>query len=412
MNNEEEREAFLLAKKLVLQAVEERWNYICLSPFFQGNSSLREGFEILQHLTKLPDEVRHLKTGAFIELRGTSVDDLRPLAYVNQLGQVNFEGIPATENDAELNSIAAIKDIAERRERLLRWLNANKEAEPPNVIEGGPEFLVDDRGPIKLVDISLAESDDDDQAELQDECQRKVKGLLRVADLAANVAPDLLRTAENYDEIIKRNASNIGARKIWSIANSLAASLEVHDLAVENVRPSDELPSAVAAKLRDLLETHRVWFLGHPGAREVESRANRHTRHIDGQERRKAAISVVEAAEASSAVDDDATSAARENIETSDLATPAGVAALGELEEWTWNFVASVVRKAWLIAKDPPGGFVSQTLAGHYLLLFLTNNDQIIGHYLQNVMSQSPLWWETLCHALRRLSQTSEEDKK
>ncbi|MFU1682768.1 hypothetical protein ACM258_09315 [Phaeobacter piscinae] len=180
------------------------------------------------------------------------------------------------------------------------------------------------------------------------------------------------------------------------MANSLEAALEVHHLAMETDRPAEELPVTVAAKLTDLAETYRVWFLGHPGAREVQDRATRHTKRSNSQERRMAAISVVEAAEASSAVSVDATAPARENIRTSDLQTPAGVAALGELEEWTWNFVASVVRKAWRIAKDPPGGFVSQTLAGHYLILFLISHEEVIRQYAHTVMSQGPLWWTLL----------------
>ncbi|WP_127109877.1 hypothetical protein [Pararhodobacter zhoushanensis] len=412
MINEEEQAAYLLAKKMVLQAVSEQWSYVCLSPLFQGDGNPREGFAILKDLTVLPDEVRHLTSGVFIELRGTGINDLRPLANLGRLGQVNFEGIPAAENDAELQMIATTTDVAQRSELLQGWLDANKVADPPEVIEGGPEFIVDDHGPIKLVDVPLVESDDEDQVELQEECKRKVEELLGIVDLAANVAPNLLYTAKKYREMIGNDASSIGARKIWSLANSLEATLEVHDHAVKNDRASDELPSTVAAKLADLAETHRVWFLGHPGAREVEQRASRHANQKDGRERRKAAITIVEAAESSNAVADDATSVARENIQTSDLDTPAGVAALGELEEWAWNFVASVVRKAWRIAKDPPGGFVSHTVAGHYLLLFLTNNDQVIGQYLQNVMSQSPLWWEMFCNSLRRLSQIPEKDKE
>lgn len=412
MNNEKEQAAFLLAKRMVLQAAAERWNYICLSPFFQGEGNLREGFAVLENLTILPDEVRQLEPGVFIELRGTGINDIRPLAHIKGLGQVNFEGIPAAENDAELRKIAEITDVGQRSELLQKWLDANIVADPPEVIEGGPEFIVDDHGPIKLVDVPLVKSDDEDQLELQEECKRKVEELLGIVDLAANVAPNLTHTAQKYRELISSDASSIGARKIWSLANSLEATLEVHDHAVRNDRSSDELPSTVAAKLADLTETHRVWFLGHPGAREVEQRANRHIKQKDSRERRLAAISIVEVAESSTAVAIDATSAARENIQTSDLDTPAGVSALGELEEWAWNFVASVVRKAWRIAKDPPGGFVGHGVAGFYLFKFLTINEQVIGLYLQNVMAQSPLWWESFCMTLRRLSQTPENDRE
>ncbi len=398
----EEQQAFQLARKVVQQAADEQWSYICLSPFYQGDSGLRPGFEVFKHLTTLPDEIRQLKSGIIIEVRGTSIADLRPLAHVDGLGLVNFAGIPAAQIDQELEKISATIDIELRKQQLGDWLDANRISDPPEVIEGGPEFVVDDFGPIKLVDPPLVESDDADQRELQEECRRKAAELLRIVELAANISPDLPATAQRYSDLIDGNPSLIGARRIWSVANSLEAALDVHNGAVENDRPSEELPATIASKLADLAETHRVWFLGHPGARDVELRANRHAKRVDSRERRNAAILVVEAAEASSAVANDATAPARENIHTSVLDTPAGVAALGELEEWTWNFIASVVRKAWRLAKDPPGGFVSQTVAGHYLIMFLVSNDEVIRQYLQNIMSQGPLWWEALSNSLRR----------
>lgn len=407
----EEQDAYRLAQKLVRQAAHESWKYVCLSPFFSGDGELRKGFEVFEHLTSLPDEICELVTGVYIELRGTKIKDLRPLARVKMVGQVNFEGIPATVDDQELLNIGSISDVEQRGRMLRAWLEANNVGEPPEAIEGGPEFVVDDIGPITLVDPPLINGDDDDQEQLREECQRKSSELASVVDIAANVAPDLPGTVQKYSDLISRDPAMIGARNIWSIANSLEAALEVHDRAISDNRQSEELPATVAAKLKDLAQTHRVWFLGHPGARDVEDRANRHTRHQDHRKRRDAAISVLEAAEASCAVADEATNPARQNIKTSGLNTPAGIAALGELEEWTWNFVASVVRKAWNIAQNPPGGFVSQTLSAHYLILFLASNDDVIRNYIYTVMSQGPLWWDTLCASLRRFSITPNGDQ-
>lgn len=406
----EEEQAFEIARKLVLQAAQEEWNYVSLSPFFQGDGEIRPQFSILSHLSSLPVEIRQLKEGISVELRGTQIRDLKPLAHVRGLRLINFDGIPAAGSNPELQAIAAISEDENRTNKLVAWLKENKVDDPPEVIAGGPEFKVGDLGPITLVDRPLSYSDDDDQEEMQFECRRKALELLKIVDLAANVAPDLPATLQRYRDLIDMDPAFIGARKIWSVANSLEAALEVHNHALETDRVSEELPAAIALKLRDLAETHRVWFLGHPGAREVESRARKHAKHLDTEGRRKAASLIVEAAEASSAVAKDATVSARENIRTSSFDTPAGLAALGELEEWSWNFVASVVRKAWKIAKDPPGGFASQTIASHYLITFLISNDEVIRQYAYTFMSQGPTWWDALSSALRRLTLTSDED--
>ncbi|KAA9006062.1 hypothetical protein [Histidinibacterium aquaticum] len=384
-----------------------------LSPFYGGDGDVvRDGLEILRHLTILPDEVRTLSE-VDLEIRGTRISDLRPLAKSSGLREVNFEGIPAAIENPELEEISTIENSVERTRRLKSWLEVNYEGEPPEAVEGGPEFRVDDVGPITLIDTPLIESDDDDQAELQKDCEEKASSLAEVAELATNTAPDLPSISRKYQELISQNANLIGARRIWSIANSLEAILEIHDRAVADDRHSEELPASVAARLKDLAETHRVWFLGHPGARAVEERANKHARKEGYQDRRRAAVSVVEAAERSTAVSADATWPARQNIETSKVDSAAGVAALGELEDWAWNFVASIARKAWTIAKAPPGGFVGQAVSGHYLILFIVNNDDAIRHYAYTAMSQGPLWWDALEAAIRRMaaSGSNHEDR-
>ncbi|MFU1682769.1 hypothetical protein ACM258_09320 [Phaeobacter piscinae] len=209
MLSTEEREAHQLAKELVLQAAREHWKYVCLSPFYNGETDLRKGFEVLGHLSTLPDEVRQLKAGTFIELRGTQIEDLRPLAHIDGLGKINFDGIPAAYDNAELKAIAGISDAEERTRRLADWLGTNTIEDPPEVMEGGPEFIVDDQGPVKLVDPPLTDSDDEDQDELHDECRRKAAELLKIVELAANVAPDLPTTVQQYADLIGKDPSGI-----------------------------------------------------------------------------------------------------------------------------------------------------------------------------------------------------------
>lgn len=411
MLTEAEKQAYDLAERLVDQAADEAWRYLNLSPKSFGVAEPREGFEVLEHLSLIPPNIRHLAAGTHIELRGTQIRDLRPLAHVTKIGWIEFRGIPAEENDQELEQIAEKSDADERLQSLLEWLERSKIDEPPEQIAGGPEFLVDDEGPVRLLDPLLETSDDQDQEDLRKECERKSAELAAVVQLAANVAPDLPAMVHRYSELIARSSQEIGTRAIWSLANSLEAQLEIHEVATTNDRQAEELPVVIASKLKDLTQTHRVWFLGHPGARQVEERAAKHQKPDSQKHKRKALISIVEAAVASSAVSPDATFPARHNVTSSMNDTPAGIAAFGELEEWVWNFVASITRKAWIIVKDPPGGFLSQTIAGHYLLIFIIQNEAVIQQYVQTCMSQAPLWWDTLSAALRRFSTTPRQDK-
>jgi hypothetical protein len=404
--------AFKIAQDIVAQAVHEEWRYISLSPFFEGEGAIRTGYEALADLTALPAEIASLKHNVFIEIRGTNLQDLCPLQHVPSLNKIRFEGIPACKNDAELANISKIPGDSVRINALRKWLEEQCGNCPPAMIEGGPEFQISDFGPIELADTTLTQSDDDDQEILQRECLRKSRELEQIVGSAANIAPHLPETVGLYSGLISKEVGDIGARSIWSIANSLEAALEVHELAIENNRHSEELPAPVATKLKDLAETHRVWFLGHPNARKVEERASKHVRNIGYAERRMAAINVVEAAEASEDVAIGATQPARHNIRISELSTPAGIAALGELEEWAWNFIAGISRKVWMLTSSPPGGFITQTIAGYYLVDFVVVNEASLGHYASTIMSHGPMWWDALHASARRLSLTVPLDRK
>jgi hypothetical protein len=407
----EEIEAYDFAKDLVLQASREWWTYLSLSPLHFGTGAKRDGFEALAALTILPKEISLLSHCEVIELRGTSVRDLMPLRGLPSLRDVNFQNIPACDADPNLAAISRILEAENKIFSLINWLEDHTEPEPPEPRHEGPVFLLPDSPPIVLVDAGMDEGSDFDQKELLDECRDKAASLREVAILGANSAPRLERAIEKYVGLIDRPSNQIGARSIWSHANTLASVLEVHIRATDEGRQSEELPPSVAFCLDDLLQTHQVWFLGHPGARQVEARAMSHRKTDGARARREAAIRVVEAAESSFSVSKQATIPARENIETSLFNTPSGVAALGELEDWAWNFLATISRKLWAISKNPPGGWGPQTIGGYYLVQFVLNNEATLGIFAREVMAQSPMWWEVLLANVRRVSDRNTDNE-
>lgn len=408
----EETEAYDAAKDIILRAEHEWWPYINLSPFHRGNAEVRESFKALSELTRLPPEIGRLRRCKFIELRGTKVADLYPLKGLSDLEKVAFAGIPACDIFPELGEIAEIEDAKASVIALQEWLADRVETEPPDTIPEGPVFVVSDEPPIVLIDAKMDAGDDNDQAHLLEESRIKAVSLHQIAELANNVAPRLPKAIERYNDLIHRDASEIGARSIWSNANTLRSIWEVHQRAVQDDRPGEELPPTVAACLDDLLQTHSVWFLGHPGAREVDARASKHHRVENAEERRNAAIRVVEAAEQSGVVSAQALAPARANAETSGYSTPSGVAALGELEDWAWNLIASTARKLWLTAKEPPGGLISGSIGGAYLAQFVFTYEAALAAYATEFMSHGPIWWDAMLARVRRSYISPSGDRK
>ncbi|MEO0624355.1 MAG: hypothetical protein AAFU49_08115 [Pseudomonadota bacterium] len=360
----------------------------------------------LRSLTLYHSEVSDLSPIAglsslrWLVLANSEISDLSPLVGLTSLVNVYFIGTPACEAEPELKEISEIEDDTKRTERLKAWLRERYPPEPPEGRSGGPEFAAGEVPPVRLLDPSM--EGDEDQAELHDECRIKAEALMQVAGLGGNAAPRLSGTVDRYRKRIRRAPDEIGARIIWSIANTLECIWEVHQNAVKEGRASEELPPEVASALEDLLQTHRLWFLGHPDARTVWEDLRDPVPGADDATKRAAAIGVVEAAEGSNAVDPAATEPARETIETSAGTSPAALRALKALDDWAYNLVATIARGAWKIAKDPPGGFLTHTVAGAYLIEFIVANEPVLAHYATHFMSQGPIWWEALMAMIRR----------
>ncbi|MEM9060104.1 MAG: leucine-rich repeat domain-containing protein, partial [Pseudomonadota bacterium] len=329
----------------------------------------------------------------------TKVRDLTPIVGLENLRSIKFSGTPVLDADPALKDFAKIYSDREKVADLQAYLRDRKPPEPAEPLDTGPEFEAQDDSPILLAQPAMDQGDDPDQAEMQKECRRKVTVLTEHSQKIDNQFPTLVNSAERYSQLIHQSAAEIGARTIWSAANTLRQALEAHLAAVKQGRQMDELPPEVAAALKDLVETHGVWFLGHPGAVEVEERVRAYTRGPDSARIRDEAIAVVTAAEeAPSVVDPAAVEPARDDIIASEGEGPAAEKAEKSLRDWTWNLIAVAARRLYKATKWGGG-----TVASHDLIQWFVGNETILGNFAKQVMTNGPLWFDGLVNALRQM---------
>jgi len=337
-------------------------------------------------------------------IHNTLVSDMRPLATLDNLADLRFKDTPAVSADSILAEISDIADDETRARETIKYLR--RKIEPPDPRRTGPYFIVPDYPPISSQDYSMDVESDGEQTELHGECQIKALALLQIAWHAENTAPRLRTTIKRYSTLIDKDPADIGAKKIWSLANTLESIWELHQNAVTEARHGEELPPDVAVTLNDLLQTHRLWFLGHPGAREVWKVLQSSVPGVDDKDKREAAKKVVEAAKKSNIVEDEAISPALEDVETSDGRSKAALRALKALDDWAWNFIVAISRRLWKISKSPPGGFPVQTVAGAYLVQFVVANEPALAAYATQFMSYGPIWWDAMLAGVRRANLT------
>ncbi|MEL7471181.1 MAG: hypothetical protein AAFN27_22195, partial [Pseudomonadota bacterium] len=334
-------------------------------------------------------------------LKNTQVSDLRALEDKERLESIIFRETPALTADPALEKFSFIIRDREKVAELQAYLRSRTPPEPSEPIETGPAFEAQDTGPILLTQSAMDASADPDQADMHDECRIKATILTGHNQKIGNQFPTLASSAERYSQLIHRSAADIGARTIWSAANTLRQALEAHLAAVEQGRPMEELPPEVAAALTDLVQTHGVWFLGHPGAAEVEARVRDYTRGPDSAQTREEAIAVVEAAEAApNVVDPAAVEPAKDDIVASAGEGPAAEKAEKSLRDWTWNLIATASRYLWRATKI--GGTAGTGIvASHDLPAWFLGNETVLGTFAKHVMTNGPLWFDRLVEALR-----------
>ena len=187
---------------------------------------------------------------------------------------MSFTNCAATKLDpVGLGRLSEIEDDTERTKQTLDYLQSLTEWPPagaatPADRPAAPVFLVPDTGPIIGSGDTMADADAE-QAALHDECRRKVRNLLTAIG-NTNQFATLRESAEYYRHTIDRPAPEIAATTLWSAGNALRSVLEAHEANRGEWRINDELTPAIATSLDDLVNTHGIYYLGHPKAAAVE----------------------------------------------------------------------------------------------------------------------------------------------
>lgn len=164
---------------------------------------------------------------------------------MKSLKRINFGTIQNLALPSELIHVLQNTPIDQRTEVVLQYLRNAVPDGPPLARPDGPVFEAPDSGPVTLDETKLSFSDDNDQVELLEECRIMAAHLSSIATLAANCAPHLKPAIERYEKQIAKTSTEIGARSIWSTANTLSSILSVHNHAIAEGYQNDELPPAV-----------------------------------------------------------------------------------------------------------------------------------------------------------------------
>ena len=302
----------------------------------------------LSPLNKLTD----LKT---LDLNRTPVIDPRPLAALTQLAtNPQFGGLTFTNTPfaayPEFAGIAEIEDPAERAQRLFAALEGWVPPVPQDS-HLAPSYTVPDSGPISSGD-DPPEGGDPDQEELRQDLMRK-SALLVAAIGNSNELAVLKGAAEHYQRQIDKPMARIRVGLLYSAANSLRVAYEADLRADQMARLNDLLPPDVAAPLRDLVETHALFFMGFPNAAKVHQTMLAGL--TGGRDRAQIALAepIVRAFDGKSQVLDPEDQQAL----TDDLAGAMGEGPSAEIAERRlvarlWNIVGAVGRKVYALRKS------------------------------------------------------------
>ena len=297
-----------------------------------------------------------------LSLTDTPMNDLRPLKTLDNLGKVNspiaglrFEGCIANKFDPKLKRLSEIEDNQQRTLDTLAYLKSLKEWPPVDVLpEDKPDtsrYTVPDNGPIQATGDPIGPNDPEQQA-LQNECREKIRALIGSVREGDNELADLVDNAKKYRNLIDEEPTVILASTLWSAANTLRARHEAHQSADEQARLNDLLPPATATALKDLLETHGIFFLGHPAAAEVERKRREFLSGPRNPEARGAAVELVASlVEAPKVLEPDAASPLALDAEAAQGEGPSAQMAETSLLDRLQNITGSVARKVWSVTK-------------------------------------------------------------
>ena len=194
------------------------------------------------------------------------------------LSDLEFRDTPLTAPGGPLSSRydedLSYEERTARALSILRELRDGKPRPSPQPPEQRPDELRFDAGPdgpIRLIDERLDAGDADQQA-LQLDLRRRAEELA-AALAGSNEFGELAAEAHAYAELLARPAEEIGAKRVWSLANHFRRALAAQQAAERDGRLNDLLPPIGLAALEGVVVTGGPWLLDHPGVEEVERAA-------------------------------------------------------------------------------------------------------------------------------------------
>ncbi len=358
-----------------------------------------------------------------LDLTGTLITDLKPLTQLTALTMLHINYTPVTDprplaNLTELATspqdggliftdtpfaalpefagIAEIRDPAERAQRLFAALEGWV---PPVPQDSGlaPSYSVPDSGPITSGD-DPPEGGDPDQEDMREDLMRK-SSLLVAAIGNSNEMAVLKGASEHYQRQIDKPLARIRVGLLYSAANSLRVAYEADLRADQMSRLNDLLPPDVAAPLKDLVETHALFFMGFPNAAKVHQTMLAGL--TGGRDRAMIALAepIVQAFDGKSQVLDPEDQAALAD----DLAGAKGEGPSAEIAERRlvarlWNIVGAVGRRVYPYRKK-----LGEALLSADIIAFILGNQTVIGTFLKSAQGAAAAWFDALAQFLMKL---------
>ncbi|WP_319528994.1 leucine-rich repeat domain-containing protein [uncultured Cohaesibacter sp.] len=353
--------------------------------------------------------ISNLRNLRRLDLDNSQVDDLRPIKRIRNLikeGGLSFRDCKATAIDPELNALSQISNARERAINILDYLSQLNVWPPvttiPKELPGAPRYLVPDNGPIVEIGETIG-LDNPEQQALQNECREKVRILIDSVQEGNNELGALVEAAKKYERLVIQDSTGILASALWSAANTLRAKHEAHKNAVIHSRINEELPPNTASALQDLLETHGIYFLGHPGAADVEKKMRDFLLGPRNPEAKEAADKLLASLEKAPTVL--APSATDPMLSDQYASNGIGPSAhMGEilLQQRLRNVFASIARKIWIFVKSKPGVAIDAVIAADIINWFAGNQLWIV-KFFEAVTGRYPIWIDQIIELISKI---------
>ncbi|MDJ0628786.1 MAG: leucine-rich repeat domain-containing protein [Rhodobacter sp.] len=338
-----------------------------------------------------------------LTIKETQVADLRPIRALRHLVDapgpdgITFEGCTAAKSDPRLAKIAEIEDNKERASQLFAYLDTLPPLDPPPPADSprAPVYALPTDGPMQSTD-AAPEAGDADQQALQADLRRKIAVLVEEIGMNNELA-GLKASAEHYRIQIDRPLDGIRRTQLYSAANTLRTATEADDRAEAQGRINDLLPPKISGPLRDVVETHGLFFMGFPNAAEI------HARMLAGLTGRRTPDETAAAEPLVRSLEDQpqALDPGDQAALADDLAAAKGEGNSAEIGEHSlrarlWNMFGAFGRRVYLVGAAGAGALVS-----HYFVQWVVAHETLIRTWLKLAQGAASGWFDAVMKIIR-----------